>query len=130
MIVLKRNVIRPRLKDESSRPIQILNQIPKNNKLHIKDHRVGEEELSGSTDFTRTIINDNSSEGKLHDKETIQKQTVITQQNISERIADKDIMFISPKKRSYDGLAILITWRVEFLTIVLLFNEVQEVNLK
>jgi hypothetical protein len=66
----------------------------------------------------------------LDDKETIQKRTVITQLIKSERIVDKDIMFISPKKRSYYGSAILITWRVEFLTMILLFNGVPKSILK
>jgi hypothetical protein len=41
------------LKDESSNQIQFKNQIPKNNPLHMENHRVLEEELSGSIDFYR-----------------------------------------------------------------------------
>jgi hypothetical protein len=38
-----------RLKDESSKSIQ--KEIPKNERLHIENHRVSDEEFSGSIDF-------------------------------------------------------------------------------
>jgi hypothetical protein len=118
------------VKDESSNQLQIKIKFSTNQPSQLENHRVFDEDSSGSINLTRTIIIDESSKEKHDDKETIQKRTVYTKYILQERIVENQFYLFSPMMRNIYIMAILINLRVEFLRKILLFKGVPRNKIK